>query len=435
MELRTVDVEDVYPDEKNPRKDFGDIAALAESCMLNAINPGEPVNPIVVVRDGGIYRIVDGERRYKAIVRNKLAQCHAVVCDDMDEANAMVAMVATDDKRQLTDIERSRGVQQMLLLGVDPVKVERTARLNKGDAMKVNKAMIKVDDAAEDMTLDHLIAIADFADDPEAVAEIGKCKASELDWTVSRLERARKNRETRKGIERICAEIGIEATSNMPIGYAYVKTFYFDNRDLDEFGSALAGIAASGDYADVKVELPEYGSVVYIRAKRAEPQAAEQGPIDPEEEAKAAERERIVSIAELDQSRRAKWLAEHLGEAESCKQAIAGFVARGAGYLSDFDVADFNEAHGTAVSVDVTPYAFALMADSLPDVLPCEYPQAIDEPDPDDADARAHAELLAALQIDGYELSDVETAFAEAFAAACEKAGGEPETEEEEEEE
>ena len=37
----------------------------------------------------------------------------------------MVAMVATDDKRRLTDVERSRGVQQMLLLGVDP---ERRAR-------------------------------------------------------------------------------------------------------------------------------------------------------------------------------------------------------------------------------------------------------------------------------------------------------------------
>ena len=88
MELREVSVEDVFPDEKNPRKDFGDIAALAESCMLNALNPGEPVNPIVVVADGGIYRIVDGERRFKAIKRNRLNRCHAIVCDDVDEANA-----------------------------------------------------------------------------------------------------------------------------------------------------------------------------------------------------------------------------------------------------------------------------------------------------------------------------------------------------------
>ena len=33
MELREIELEDVYPDEKNPRKDFGNIAALAESCM------------------------------------------------------------------------------------------------------------------------------------------------------------------------------------------------------------------------------------------------------------------------------------------------------------------------------------------------------------------------------------------------------------------
>lgn len=154
MELREIGIDDVYPDEKNPRKDFGDIAALAESCMLNALNPGEPVNPIVVVEDGGIYRIVDGERRYKAMCKNKLARCHAVVCDDMDEANAMVAMVATDDKRPLTDVERSRGVQQMLLLGVDPERVERAGRMPKGAAAKLRRARAAVDDAGDDMTLD-----------------------------------------------------------------------------------------------------------------------------------------------------------------------------------------------------------------------------------------------------------------------------------------
>ena len=154
MELREIGIDDVYPDEKNPRKDFGDIAALAESCMLNALNPGEPVNPIVVVEDGGIYRIVDGERRYKAMCKNKLARCHAVVCDDMDEANAMVAMVATDDKRPLTDVERSRGVQQMLLLGVDPERVERAGRMPKGAAAKLRRARAAVDDAGDDMTID-----------------------------------------------------------------------------------------------------------------------------------------------------------------------------------------------------------------------------------------------------------------------------------------
>lgn len=426
MELRTVDVEDVYPDEKNPRKDFGDIAALAESCMLNALNPGEPVNPIVVVRDGGIYRIVDGERRYKAIKANELPRCHAVVCEDMDEANAMVAMLATDDKRQLTDLERSRGVQQMLLLGVDPVKVERTARLKKGDAAKVNQAMAEVDDASEDMTLDHLIAIADFADDPDAVAEIKKCKAGDLGWTVSRLERLRKGREARKDIERICAAAGVGIAKGGDLrGYAYGKSFALDSYDPEELERILTEAAGSGEYADVKVELSEY--YFYLRTKKAE--IAE--PADPEEEAKAAERQRVESIAELDEARRTKWLAENIGEAESCQQAIAESVRRHDGSLGYYDVADFNETNGTDVSVDITPYTFALMSSDMPGIFPNEYPYAIENPDPEDGDHIAHAELLAALQIDGYELSEAETAFAEAFAKASMEANAEEESEDE----
>lgn len=181
MELREIGIDDVYPDEKNPRKDFGDIAALAESCMLNALNPGEPVNPIVVVEDGGIYRIVDGERRYKAMCKNKLARCHAVVCDDMDEANAMVAMVATDDKRPLTDVERSRGVQQMLLLGVDPERVERAGRMPKGAAAKLRRARAAVDDAGDDMTIDRMLAIAEFEELGEgaAVEKLTSCREGE----------------------------------------------------------------------------------------------------------------------------------------------------------------------------------------------------------------------------------------------------------------
>lgn len=182
MELREINVEDVYPDEKNPRKDFGDIEALAESCMLNAVSPGEPVNPIVVVQDGGIYRIVDGERRYKAMKRNRLSRCHAVVCEDMDEANVMVAMVATDDKQQLSEVERSRGVQQMMLLGVDPESVEKAGRIPKGSFAKLRRARAAVDDAGDDMTLERMLAIAEFdaEGDDDAVGRL--MDASEGEW-------------------------------------------------------------------------------------------------------------------------------------------------------------------------------------------------------------------------------------------------------------
>ena len=124
MELKRVRTADVYPSEANPRRDFGDLDALAASFELNPKHPGEPMNPPLLVRDGEVYRIVDGERRWRAMSKAGTKAFDAVVCDDWADADAALAMLATDDKKPLDEVERSRGVQRALLLGVEPQKVE-----------------------------------------------------------------------------------------------------------------------------------------------------------------------------------------------------------------------------------------------------------------------------------------------------------------------
>lgn len=42
MQLEVVNIEDVYPDENNPRKKFEGIDELAESFDLKKERPGEP---------------------------------------------------------------------------------------------------------------------------------------------------------------------------------------------------------------------------------------------------------------------------------------------------------------------------------------------------------------------------------------------------------
>lgn len=223
MQLVEIPVGDVYPDENNPRKDYGDLDALAASFALNETNPGEPVNPIVVVRDGGIYRIVDGERRWRAMRKAGTARCHAVACEGMDEANAMVAMLATDDKLGLTEIERSRGVQQMLLLGVDPERVERAGRMAKGSAAKVRRARRAVDDAGDDMTLDRMIAIAEYDErgDADAAERLTACKEGEWHEVAKEIDRERE-REGRAAAIRASLEAqGVPIAEAKPDGYSY----------------------------------------------------------------------------------------------------------------------------------------------------------------------------------------------------------------------
>lgn len=102
FEKRQVRLGDIRPSEQNPREDFGDIGALARSIEATG---GEPLNPPVVVADGNVFRIVDGERRYRALssIYGEDREVSALVADTMDEANELVAMLATDDKRQLTE--------------------------------------------------------------------------------------------------------------------------------------------------------------------------------------------------------------------------------------------------------------------------------------------------------------------------------------------
>ena len=107
FEKKSVRLGDIRPSEQNPREDFGDIGALARSIEATG---GEPLNPPVVVADGNVFSIVDGERRYRALssIYGEDREVSALVADTMDEANELVAMLATDDKIQLTEAERAQ---------------------------------------------------------------------------------------------------------------------------------------------------------------------------------------------------------------------------------------------------------------------------------------------------------------------------------------
>lgn len=189
FEKKSVRLGDIRPSGQNPREDFGDIGALARSIEATG---GEPLNPPVVVSDGNVYRIVDGERRYRALssIYGEDREVSALVADTMDEANELVAMLATDDKRQLTEAERARGVQQMLVLGVDEQRIERASRATAGQIRAARKLRGRID-AGVQVTLEQLEAASAFEDekDVEAVLAAGEGWAGKADSIRRRVER------------------------------------------------------------------------------------------------------------------------------------------------------------------------------------------------------------------------------------------------------
>ena len=255
--MENVLLKEIYPDPHNPRKDFGDIDALAATFELNTANPGEPVNPIVVVRDGARFRIVDGERRYRAMAKRKRIACCVIACDDYAEADSVVQMLATNSKMELSEQERSRGFQLMMTLGVDDTQAERAAGVAKGTAERVRRARSAVadPDMCEQLTIDRLEAIAEFADDDDAVEKL--CAANGSSWIGVRdkLRRAAKNRELADGLRAAAEEAGIEVHGELPDGCrGYVRCGYFSS--LHRLSAAIE----AGDVQEGAVAVLDMGS-------------------------------------------------------------------------------------------------------------------------------------------------------------------------------
>ena len=197
----------IRPSETNPREDMGDLDALARSIEATG---GQPVSPIVVVPDGGVYRIVDGERRFRALGVLGADRAECVVVDGYDAADELVAMMATDDKKRLTEEERARGTQRMLRLDVPE---GRAAGALGATAEGVRRARRVVRDAPEQADLGVMIAAADESFSEEERKAVLGCASDELaEAKAGQIRRRHKadaeTRKVRAAIDR--AQPGIE---------------------------------------------------------------------------------------------------------------------------------------------------------------------------------------------------------------------------------
>ena len=324
MQLEVVSIEDVYPDENNPRKTFEGIAELAESFDLNGERPGEPVIPPILVKDGGIYRIIDGERRYKALKHLKAKSFTANVCTDMDEANKLLAMLATDDKQPLTELEKSRGVQQMLMLGVDPARVEK---VSKRDSSKIKKAMDMVQDAAEDLSLDRLIAIQEFEGDEETVEKLTTCAEKEWRGIADSAKLERKLREERRALTAALVEMGftvLEQGQPAPDGFVYRESLSKVDESLKEKYSA--------DEIVVRLEYGGTTAVVYKKKDAGE---------DEEKAKRQAEVNRTRDLLCEAAEKRDAWFADRINEPKKMPKltilAMNAFLDRNETALDHFE--------------------------------------------------------------------------------------------------
>lgn len=241
VSLELVPLSRIRANENNPRTRFGGLDELAEEFADNPVNPNEPWNPVMVYRDANVFRLVDGERRWRAMRKaGKVSECHAYVFDTMEAAVAVLAMLDTDSKQALTDEEFGWGLQTALILGVPEEKVE--ARFGDFCAPALRRQVERAGGKAVQMSVEQMLAADEFADDPEVYGRIVDAK-DRGEWLAVR-NNARRRRE--EAADRVAAEqaasaasaaSGLEVCDKPPKGALLERSLY---------GSAADAIARDG---------------------------------------------------------------------------------------------------------------------------------------------------------------------------------------------
>ena len=272
------------PSEDKPRRDFGDIDALADRIRATG---GQPVNPICVVRDGDVYRSVDGERRYRAMREvcgdDERASVDVLVFADYSEAHAAVAMLATDDKRPLSEAERARGFQTMLRLDVDEQTVARSLNRSVADVRKARRMAAM---APEQATLDQMVRASEFEDEEDQRAVMAAANWRNVAESIQR--RVDREAELAPLLAELAA-LGVAVTDERPEGYGpgdWCSTV----EQVDDYVDGLG----EGERSALVARTSDWSSGVYLHLPTAEREET-----DEEREARELRERRLGAIRSL----------------------------------------------------------------------------------------------------------------------------------------
>ena len=108
----TLKLSSVEPNRNQPRKSFDGekLGELADSIKKHGL-----IQPIIVTpADKGMYRIVAGERRWRACKKAGLKEIPAVIRDYSDEQAAEIALIENLQREDLNPIEEALGYQALL---------------------------------------------------------------------------------------------------------------------------------------------------------------------------------------------------------------------------------------------------------------------------------------------------------------------------------
>ncbi|MDD2895474.1 MAG: ParB/RepB/Spo0J family partition protein [Aliarcobacter sp.] len=129
-----LEIEKVFPNPEQPRKQFDDIEELAANIKEHGL-----LQPITVVKKENKYMIVSGERRYKAHLHNKAKTIIALIMTSSDEQVEELTLIENIQRSDLTDFEVAKYILKLWESGRYEKKSDLANRIGKSDTF-VSKA-------------------------------------------------------------------------------------------------------------------------------------------------------------------------------------------------------------------------------------------------------------------------------------------------------
>lgn len=107
----TLPIDKIKPNPGQPRKTFKaeELEELADSIQQNGI-----LQPLLVRKNGDVYEIVAGERRYQAAQIAGLKELPVVIREISDEDVFKLALIENLQRSDLTPLEEARGYKQLI---------------------------------------------------------------------------------------------------------------------------------------------------------------------------------------------------------------------------------------------------------------------------------------------------------------------------------
>lgn len=153
--INTINLNLIKPNKKQPREYFDEkkISQLAESIKEHGI-----IQPLVLKKDGEVYTIIAGERRWRAAKSIGLSEVPAVIVDATEKDLLEISLIENIQREDLNPIEEAKAYKR-LLDDFNLTQEELAKRVGKSRVAITNcMRLLNLDERVQDYLIDEVIS-------------------------------------------------------------------------------------------------------------------------------------------------------------------------------------------------------------------------------------------------------------------------------------